>query len=189
MEALPPVLFPQCIVSQGAVAPLVASPGWYTTPGTSAAASLQQDQVQCPTGSYCTQGARYPCPPGQFGSTPGLESLVCTGACDVGHYCPSGSTAPNQVPCGSARVYCPPGSGAPVAAQPGEETVGGGGPLTRGASAPCPSGSYCVNGTAMPCPAGRYGCSQRLSVPDCNGVCSAGEWHGPVLRTRWHLGC
>jgi hypothetical protein len=89
------------------------------------------------------------------------------------YFCPSGSPDPYQRPCGSASLYCPPGAGAPIAALPGEYTVGGT-PLTRSSAVQCTSGSYCVDGMLIACPAGRYGCSERLSSSDCNGWCTAG---------------
>ena len=69
--------------------------------------------------------------------------------------------------------YCPAGSSAPVVAKPGEYTLGPT-PLTRNSTAPCGSGTYCVNGTARPCPAGRFGCADRLGDVGCNGPCTGG---------------
>ena len=46
------------------------------------------------------------CPAGRYGSAQGSSNATCDGACDVGYYCPPGSTSPRQLPCGSPSVYC-----------------------------------------------------------------------------------
>ena len=101
----------------------------YSTGGS--AQNRTGEQV-CPPGTYCTGGVKYPapagayaergvnasaattpCPAGTFGATPGLVNAACTGLCDEGHYCPSGSTGAKQAACGGAAFFCPGGSGFP----------------------------------------------------------------------------
>lgn len=53
----------------------------------------------CPLGMYCLDGVRIECPPGRYGATLGLADSSCSGECAAGHYCPSASTSPRQVPC------------------------------------------------------------------------------------------
>lgn len=36
------------------------------------------------------------CPPGRYGNEEGLESPQCSGECEEGYYCPSGSTSPRE---------------------------------------------------------------------------------------------
>ncbi len=130
-------------------------------------------QAPCQPGRYCTEGVAAPCPAGLYGEVPELASRACSGPCSAGYYCPAGSVTATQVPCGGPGVYCRAGSGEPTVAAPGEFTVG---PtdVTRNASLPCPSGSYCVAGGLEPCVAGSYGCADRLSAPSCNGPCTEG---------------
>jgi hypothetical protein len=159
----------------------MATPGYYTTPLTDPV-TLRWGQSPCPQGLYCTKGAQRACPPGRFGGSSGLFSQACSGPCAPGYYCSSGSWTQAQHECGTGldvpgSVYCPAGSGGPTQALPGEKTVGGG-PSTRSATVPCPSGSYCLEGESSSCPAGKFGCADRLSSEDCNGPCSPG-YHCP----------
>lgn len=56
--------------------------------------------LPCPKGYYCPDGhAKYPCPPGRYGSSTSLRSPLCTGLCDKGYYCPSKSTNSKQIKC------------------------------------------------------------------------------------------
>lgn len=59
----------------------------------------------CPAGQYslAAAGLCSPCPAGLYGSTPGMASAACTGACLAGYACPEGS--PN-----ATAVTCPPGA-------------------------------------------------------------------------------
>lgn len=49
-------------------------------------------QVKCEPGHYCVDGVRFPCPPGYFGSSPGLTTPTCSGSCAAGMY-PEAGTA------------------------------------------------------------------------------------------------
>jgi hypothetical protein len=115
------------------------------------------------------------CPPGTYGAVAGLASPECSGACVAGYFCPANSTSATQAPCGGVSAYCPAGSGRAREAAPGEYTLG---PTvtTRNSSLPCPSGSYCAGGVRSLCEAGSFGCADRLSVPTCNGPCTAGYY-------------
>ncbi len=104
-----------------------------------------------------------------------MNSSDCSGACAAGYFCPAQATNATARPCGHTSLYCPAGSAQPRRATDGEYTIG----LTsetRNSTAPCNSGSYCVNGTSTLCMAGQFGCADRLSTPDCNGPCSAGYY-------------
>ena len=88
-------------------------------------------QTIAPKGYYTIRGELFKCPPGTFGNETGLEmkkkdenssSIMCSGKCHGGYYCPAGSTSPKQVPCGRYQ-YCPKGSAFPLFVQPGFYTT------------------------------------------------------------------
>ena len=119
------------------------------------------------------------CPPGYYCQNSGTVTFV-NSVCPEGHYCPLGTTFPNQFPCppgrfnnetfqtsletGCARlclegIYCPAGS-------------------TRGMV--CPAGYYCPEGTptstSFPCPIGTYGALSGLSLAEECVKCPAGYY-------------
>ena len=49
----------------------------------------------------------------------------CTGECQAGYFCPTGSVSPTQRECGGEDVYCPTGSGAPIPIPTGYYSTGG----------------------------------------------------------------
>jgi hypothetical protein len=113
----------------------------------------------CPAGSYCTQ-----------------KSIVITGQCSPGYYCPAGSTGPTQVPC-DPGTYRSISGGMNASSCAACET---GYYCISGTSTPsiCPRGSYCLVNTVtpIPCPRGTYGNSTGLKqVTDCND-CDAGTY-------------
>lgn len=68
-------------------------------------------EEQCEPGFWCFGGIKFPCPPGYFGSTPGLVTKKCSGKCSPGFICPQNSISSQQMPCGhNSSVYCPQGS-------------------------------------------------------------------------------
>lgn len=80
---------------------------------------------ECPPGSYCIDGVRWPCPAGRYGNRRRLElDSTCTGPCSSGYYCPEGSISSRQFPCQNASVFCPPGSGLPHPVGVGYYTFG-----------------------------------------------------------------
>jgi hypothetical protein len=71
------------------------------------AGSTNASAVRCPIGTYSDIGAGFcrPCPAGRFGSSLGLSSSACSGACNVsGSYCPPGSTS------NTSAIACPAGT-------------------------------------------------------------------------------
>jgi hypothetical protein len=102
----------------------------------------------CAAGTYSlgnTAASCTPCPPGRFGSTAGVGTASCTGACAAGFFCLAGSTNGTAVPCA-----------------PGFYSTG-----AAGACTPCPattpysllganSTAACVS-CASGCEAGTYG--------------------------------
>ena len=97
----------------------------------------------CEAGFYCVNGVRSKCPAGRYGSTAGLNSALCSGVCQAGHYCPIGSVSATANKCGAsthftnsttgekeaqdrggAALYCPEGTGMPLSVPPGYYSVG-----------------------------------------------------------------
>ncbi|CAN0423186.1 unnamed protein product, partial [Hapterophycus canaliculatus] len=80
---------------EGAPAPQAVSEGFYTVQGAGGVLSSLRfrardavisasPQVKCEPGHYCVDGVRFPCPPGYFGSSPGLTGPACSGSCAAG---------------------------------------------------------------------------------------------------------
>jgi hypothetical protein len=109
----------------------------------------------CERGHYCVAGAKFKCPPGVYGSTPGLTSALCTAACPKGHYCPEGSPLPQECPAGTYGAS----SGLTTAACSGLASPG----------YFCPAAS--TSPTQMACPPGRYGASPGLTTDACSKNC------------------
>ena len=94
----------------------------------------------CVQGFYCPPGASRMtrCPAGRYGDDIGLNSSLCSGPCDPGHYCEIGSTrAKGRVGSSGEDTPCPAG------------TYNGSHGLTSAAGcAPCPAGTGCPSGSA-----------------------------------------
>lgn len=149
---------------------------------------------KCEIGHYCSGGLKYQCPAGRFGDTEGQSSPQCSGECEEGYYCPSGSIRARQVTCEhDPGVFCPAGSGAPLPLFDGQDTLTGGvgayyavpSPADVTADDPlagavaqnvCPMGHYCQEGKKFACPPGRYGSTKGITTPLCSGVCEAGYY-------------
>jgi hypothetical protein len=69
---------------------MVAEPGVFTI---GPAPELRNGTQPCPSGSYCVEGVKLQCPPGQFGCATRLSSATCNGLCTAGFYCPAESTS------------------------------------------------------------------------------------------------
>jgi hypothetical protein len=97
---------------------------------------LKDKDGTCAQGSWCTNGNKYPCSGGNYGSSTNSASPQCDGACDAGCYCLKGSvkSCPTFCPKG---YYCPKGTETPIV---------------------CPKGYYCLERTAdpVPCPKERH---------------------------------
>ena len=112
-------------------------------------------EAPCEPGYYCpydvvqdhSTGLRLECPGGRYGDRFSELLPSCTGECEERYYCPSGSTTPQQFPCGE-DAFCPAGSSEASSIEPGYYVPDG---LVHAAPQQyiCPPGSYCINGT--PC--------------------------------------
>lgn len=158
----------------------------------------------CPAGHFCMGGAAasadgsplndrvHPCAAGSFGSA-GQGRRSCEGPCAAGYYCPTGSSVPDQLPCGGAHLFCPLGSSSPSSVRPGfyslTEAGGVDSVLTRTHEAPCPEGSYCTQGVRQPCPAGTFGRDARLATAACSGRCQKGFFCPAGSVTRIQRAC
>ena len=149
----------------GSTAPVPVTSGFYTVGSDDN--STNTAERECEPGYYCVEGQRYPCPPGSFGETFGLASLVgpifnnvnaffCSGLCDPGHYCPFNSTSRKQEKCPAGRYGASEG-------------------LTNSnCTAICPLGHYCPAGSVLPvkCPAGVFGGYAGLRDSHCHPNCT-----------------
>ncbi len=80
----------------GSGLPLQVAPGYFSTGGTSAATRTATSV--CVSGSnYCPgDGLMYSCPVGVYGNVSGLSSPSCSGPCEAGYFCDTGSSAATQ---------------------------------------------------------------------------------------------
>jgi hypothetical protein len=161
----------------------------------------------CPIGFFCASPyVAAPCPPGTYGDAYSLTTPLCSGPCEVGHFCTAGSTnaTARLCPVGS---FCEAGSGAPTpcpsgtfGAFPGLKTPACSGACSAGYYCPrgstssfsrrCEAGSYCLPGSAEPsmCPSGTFGNTSLLKTPACSGICPRG-FYCPVGEARAPLAC
>eukprot|EP00752_Nemacystus_decipiens_P010517 g9365.t1 len=193
----------------GSAAPIFVAAGYYTTASalsafsntthasSSGAAAVPAEYMPdddrgalfrsgvavCPAGWYCTgDGAGSECPPGTYGSEPGLSDPACSGVCAAGFYCGAGATTPTESVCGGSGLYCPVGSSTPSTVLIGFYGVHAGieaglqaarDPLneTHSAQVLCEPGYFCEDGRKEPCPPGTflggYGESSRESCTLC----------------------
>ena len=137
----------------------------------------------CPRGYYCPSGSHtyYPCEPGYFNPTEGLERksmcLACTsgqfcrsnglnmstGNCSSGYYCVGGARTPTPSDGATGDVcpegsFCPEGSSHHIPCQDGTYSN----QTLRESCQSCPGGFYCMDGSSQPirCPPGFY-CPQE----------------------------
>src|SRR5262249_4025647 len=87
--------------------------------------------------------------PGTFGNITGLLNSTCSGICQAGYYCPSGSTSANQTAC-PVGFYCPDQSGMPTSCPASTYN-----PVKEAPSSDscilCPPNSYGPNSGAASC--------------------------------------
>ncbi|KAJ1461083.1 hypothetical protein M885DRAFT_612256 [Pelagophyceae sp. CCMP2097] len=82
----------------------------------------------CPVGSHCgaataSVSAAILCPSGRYGDRGGERNGRCAGECPEGYFCPPGTKAAAQHPCGDEARWCPAGAGAPRPAVRGRYTL------------------------------------------------------------------
>ena len=85
---------------QGSAAPMAVLAGYFSAGG--ANTTVQNQQNQCPSGSYCFNGTQYACPAGTYRATVGASSLSGCIVCPAGYFCGAGTASP--VPCGPDSV-------------------------------------------------------------------------------------
>lgn len=133
-------------------------------------------------GSGLTQFACLRCPGGKFGNISGHSSQFCSGECEAGCYCTTGSISSCEYLCGGPAFFCPKGSSEPMVAGAGMKTIdaiGESGENTssvRVSVSPCSPGHYCQNGVEFECPVGVFGNGEMLSSPACSGICQPGYY-------------
>ena len=132
--------------------------------------------LMCGRGNYCPplSSGMTECPAGQYGATAGLDSEICSGSCDPGHYCELGSTSAQSTPCPAGSyngsyglktldecAECPAGTGCPSGSS--EAT-----PCSPGTVQPAARQGACVK-----CVAGKY--QANRGQQNCT-VCKAGSF-------------
>jgi hypothetical protein len=139
-------------------------------------ANARTGQELCEAGFYCSDGVRYLCPAGTYGSALGLSNASCSGDCLAGYYCEEGSSSPMQYYCGGPAYYCPRGSSYPTLVPSGYYSYStDGSPITRDSILPCLPGHYCVDGVKRPCPDGYYSVNGSTSA-FCDGECDVTQY-------------
>jgi hypothetical protein len=83
---------------EGSFYPIKVRGGYYTEGGDSDKGTRTRETI-CPTGSYCVNGVKYPCPAKRFGDVEGLTTFECSGWCPSSYYCPLETSVP---------ILCPP---------------------------------------------------------------------------------
>jgi len=182
--------------------PTISKVGYYTVGETSTSSSdTHSNEKICEHGHYCINGEKKMCPGGTYGNSTGLSTILCSGICRPGFFCPEGSI--HEMECGGDEFFCPEGSSrrervllggdiGPDNHDKGAFYTLGGTPdgshsknATRNDQKRCPQGSYCVNGVRRPCPAGRYGSRLGEDRADCAGLCAEG-FYCPEGSTKAH---
>eukprot|EP01035_Chromulina_nebulosa_P018678 gene18678-24425_t len=87
---------------------ILVSEGYYSTPE-HVPVSNRHSQAICEPGYWCHKGKRYPCPPGsplpikcpsgRYSNTTTSSTNDCSGLCNKGHFCLSGSTSSTMYRC------------------------------------------------------------------------------------------
>ncbi|XP_033971267.1 zonadhesin-like [Trematomus bernacchii] len=189
------------------------SQGYWCPPGQTVATALP-----CPPGHFCVQGSATPepCPSGTYQDREKQAACTVCGAgyycdlrlanasflrpCPKGHYCPAGTSMPDQHPCPSGsfnpRVHtasltaCMPCAAGHFCPSVGLSEPAGpcnaGYWCRKGASSPspldgrsgslCPPGQYCPSGTTAPmaCPEGSWSNSSGLRIQEDCKLCLGG---------------
>ena len=144
-------------------------------------------------GYYCNGGddlgsnplGRYPCPAGTYGApNTALTTPSCSGPCQAGYYCPTGSSTPTVVQCGNVYQYCTTGSGSPITVSSGYYTIPEtANPALREGQSPCPTDFLCTGGVKMPpitfgntCPNG------QVTVNLVHGTTNS-DFGSPIIAT------
>ncbi|OQR94999.1 hypothetical protein ACHHYP_00649 [Achlya hypogyna] len=167
--------------------------GTYCPPSMSYEPTL--DTNACPLGYYCPMAVPAPiyCPAGTFNNVTGQDSLadciptpagyyslpasiVPTGICATGYFCPSMSTTSTQVPC-PPRYFLNRTQGR---SQDDCAVCPAGKYCTVASSVPidCPRGYYCITGTSNPepCPLGTFGNATNLKMMEDCFTCLPGMY-------------
>lgn len=108
-------------------------------------------QTLCGAGTYSTAQSGFCnyCPPGQFGSSSGLTSSTCSGACNAsaGSHCPLGSSSTSGEPCPPGTYSNATGTLARCVVCPVEAPYSPAGSRNLTACVPCLDATACPDGT------------------------------------------
>lgn len=171
---------------EGSSAPLPVPSGYYSVDSngldTVDSQHSRSNILICPLGYWCSEGVKYTCPAGTYGSATGLSDASCSGLCPQGFYCPAASENPYKHSCGkSPKKYCPEGSERALVTGKGHYAVISHAFNDGGFSKEimCPRGSYCIDGVRHDCPGGHYGSTMQQTNASCTGLCVAGYYCPP----------
>ncbi|GMH53582.1 hypothetical protein TrRE_jg872, partial [Triparma retinervis] len=164
------------------------------SPGRYAKYSNQDLCLPCPAGRYNLEGGSC-----KNGECDGFTDDQCSGICEAGYFCPSGSSSPREQPCGGPEYYCPAGAvdkqrvnagfySTPLDS-PSEfgsinstKTVKGRKKMEasfiREAQTPCEPAYYCTgDGLRRACSeAGAFGNTTMLKARSCTAPCPEGSY-------------
>ena len=152
--------------------------------------------LPCPAGRYNLEGGS--CKDGECDG--GFTDEQCSGKCEEGYFCPSGSSSPRAQPCGGPQFFCPAGSADKSIVEAGYYST----PLesefefgdtnstgarrrveagfTRTSQTPCDPGYFCTgDGIRRACSQfGKYGNSSKLTSATCTAECPLGSYCVPT---------
>ena len=97
---------------EGSAEPTLVDGGYFSSGGIGPDKRISQQIA--PKGYYAREGLLFLCPAGNYGSTHGLKDPLCSGICEAGFYCPTGSVSSKQKMCGHENLFCPRGSPTPL---------------------------------------------------------------------------
>ena len=104
----------------GSAFPISVLSGYVSVGGNS---TTRTGQRIAAIGSYAFLGLENLCPGGYYGATEGLSTVLCSGLCNPGFFCPPGSSSPFMRRCGGDNYFCPKGSAEPLPVYPGYYTA------------------------------------------------------------------
>eukprot|EP00970_Alexandrium_tamarense_P019930 scaffold14630_cov221-Alexandrium_tamarense.AAC.1 len=111
---------PSKYCKEGSTEPSNVREGYFSLGGTNI---TRYNQTFAPLGHYAKGGVLFKCAEGHYGDKVALTTDECSGLCEEGWYCPTGSTSQRQIVCGGAHHFCPTGSSSPQKVQDGYYTT------------------------------------------------------------------
>ena len=166
-------------------APTNVDSGYYSV----STGGVNTAQIQCSIGNYCSGGVRYLCPAGTYGIVAGLTTDKCTGLCNAGFFCVSGSTSATSQTCGfaaggysdsdvrAAKYYCPQGISSVQTATSNEYTLPEDSVYGKRTASGgiCSIGFTCINGIKQPTISWKSGVCDSTSL-EVDSITTGTNW-------------